>query len=80
MASDSTELQLETSEKHEISIPSKGGNIMVTADTIYGAMRALETISQLIQFDYDTNVCSTGTPVCLLICTSGNAPHSWFLA
>ncbi|EDQ89857.1 uncharacterized protein MONBRDRAFT_18960 [Monosiga brevicollis MX1] len=28
---------------------------MVTADTIYGAMRALETISQLIQFDYDTN-------------------------
>lgn len=45
------ELQLYVSENYTLSQGS--GGINITADTVYGAYHALETLSQLIAFDFD---------------------------
>ena len=44
--------QLETDESYELSI-SSDGEVALTATTIYGALRGLESFSQLVLFDYD---------------------------
>jgi N-acetyl-beta-hexosaminidase len=47
--------QLETDESYTLDIPaSANGQISITAPTVYGAMHALETLSQLVTYDFDT--------------------------
>jgi hexosaminidase len=46
--------QLETDESYELKIPSiANAGIEIHATTIYGALRALETLSQVIVYDFD---------------------------
>eukprot|EP01116_Phalansterium_solitarium_P023195 TRINITY_DN7_c0_g1_i1.p1 TRINITY_DN7_c0_g1~~TRINITY_DN7_c0_g1_i1.p1 ORF type:complete len:669 (+),score=276.66 TRINITY_DN7_c0_g1_i1:39-2009(+) len=47
-------LQLETDESYTLTIPSDGSPITITAPTTFGAMYGLETLSQLITFNFDT--------------------------
>ena len=46
-------LQLETDESYTLDI-SAAGACTITAETYVGALRALETFSQLVMFDFDT--------------------------
>jgi hexosaminidase len=46
--------QLETDETYTLSIPATGGAATLHAKTVYGALRGLETFSQLVTFDFDT--------------------------
>lgn len=48
--SQSLALDLNTSEKYSLTIPANGGVGSLTADTVYGAMRGLETFSQLLDW------------------------------
>jgi len=44
----------QTSEEYSLSIPSNDHeSITIEAPTIYGALRGLETLSQLIEFDFE---------------------------
>lgn len=57
--------QYETDESYELQIPSgNDDNILVKANTIYGAMRGIETMSQLIfyDFEYGSNII-TAAPI-----------------
>jgi len=47
-------LQLHTSESYTLDISAKPPSAAITAKTIYGALRALETLSQLVTFNFDT--------------------------
>lgn len=46
MQSADESLDLETKEDHHLDISSSG--ITISADTVYGALRGLETLSQLV--------------------------------
>eukprot|EP00750_Incisomonas_marina_P025664 INCI5614.1.p1 GENE.INCI5614.1~~INCI5614.1.p1 ORF type:complete len:640 (-),score=92.44 INCI5614.1:104-2023(-) len=46
--------QLETDESYTLSIPADGSGASIHAKTIYGAMHGLETFSQLVHFDFDS--------------------------
>ena len=47
--------QLGTDESYSLTIDTQhGNNGFITAPTIYGALRGLETFSQLVYFDFDT--------------------------
>jgi hexosaminidase len=48
---DESHPQLETDERYELEIPVQG-DIRITALTIYGALHALETLSQLVKYDF----------------------------
>lgn len=43
--------QLDTDESYSLTIPVKG-DIEITAPTVYGALRALESLSQLVHYEY----------------------------
>lgn len=45
--------QLETDESYTLDVTPENG-IQLNAETVYGAIRGLETLSQLIYFDFDT--------------------------
>jgi len=45
--------QLETDESYDLVIPADGGEASLSANTIYGALRGLETFSQMVVFDFD---------------------------
>jgi len=47
-------LQLESDESYVLDIPSDGSTITITAPTVYGAYHGLQTLSQLIVFDFDS--------------------------
>lgn len=49
--SDSEELQLGFDESYEIEIQEKDQNVKMKAQTVFGGIRALETLSQLIDYD-----------------------------
>ena len=51
---DKTELQLGIDESYSLEIPEDGSDIIITATNAFGAMHGLETLSQLIEFDYET--------------------------
>ena len=58
-SSDESHPQLSTDESYSLSIPlCSGGAAVATAQaaTVYGALRALETFSQLVEFDFDSTV------------------------
>eukprot|EP00927_Polykrikos_kofoidii_P041997 TRINITY_DN3586_c0_g1_i3.p1 TRINITY_DN3586_c0_g1~~TRINITY_DN3586_c0_g1_i3.p1 ORF type:complete len:576 (-),score=65.44 TRINITY_DN3586_c0_g1_i3:138-1814(-) len=44
--------QIETNESYSLHVPDKGGVAVAHAETVYGALRALETFSQLVTFDF----------------------------
>jgi N-acetyl-beta-hexosaminidase len=46
-------LELGVSEKYTVAVPDDGGPILVYAETQWGALRALETVSQLIMWEPD---------------------------
>lgn len=51
---DKTELQLGIDESYTLEIPEDGSDIVITAVNAFGAMHGLETLSQLIEFDFDS--------------------------
>ena len=52
---DESHQQLDTDESYTLKVPATGGKAKATAKTVYGALRALETFSQLVRFDFDSN-------------------------
>jgi hexosaminidase len=46
-------LQLNADESYTLTIPNTGDGATLTANTIYGAYRGLETFSQLVTYSYD---------------------------
>ena len=46
--------QLETDETYTLTIPEAGGVATLTAATVYGALHGMETFSQLVAFDFET--------------------------
>jgi hexosaminidase len=55
--------QLETDESYSLDI-SKNSDISLSAKTIYGAIRGLETLSQLVIYDFeDSNYFIPATPI-----------------
>jgi hexosaminidase len=56
--------QIDTDESYTLKVPENGGKIFLTANTVYGALRGLESLSQLVLFDYDLESYSiSGTPI-----------------
>ena len=49
-------LQLESDESYKLSISS--GGILIVSQTVYGAYHAMETLSQLIVFNFDSQASS----------------------
>lgn len=47
-------VQLDTDESYTLMIPSDGTPATITAHTLVGAYHGLESLSQLLTFDYDT--------------------------
>lgn len=45
--------QLDTDESYDLQVPSGGGTATLHAPTVYGALRGLETFSQLVHFDFE---------------------------
>lgn len=64
---ESSELQLDTDESYKLSIPESPTSdtpITITSKTQFGFMRALETLSQLVEFDFDAESYSIeGAPI-----------------
>jgi len=53
-SNDESHPQLETDESYTLSVPgAEGGVATVKAKTVFGALRGLETFSQLVKFDFD---------------------------
>jgi len=56
VSSEDDTLQLETDESYTLEIGSNTtSSATLSAKTVYGAMRGLETFSQLVQYNHDTN-------------------------
>jgi hexosaminidase len=57
--------QMDTDESYSLDIPSENDQpIKIHAKTVYGALRALESFSQLVIFDYtNENYIITSTPI-----------------
>eukprot|EP01116_Phalansterium_solitarium_P016478 TRINITY_DN3839_c0_g1_i1.p1 TRINITY_DN3839_c0_g1~~TRINITY_DN3839_c0_g1_i1.p1 ORF type:complete len:673 (-),score=228.15 TRINITY_DN3839_c0_g1_i1:183-2201(-) len=51
----SGELQMETDEAYELVVPADGSAALIEAGTVYGAYHALETLSQLMRYDFDND-------------------------
>jgi hexosaminidase len=51
---DESHPQLDTDESYSLTVPDQGGAAKATAKTVYGALRALETFSQLVRYDFDS--------------------------
>ena len=50
----SAALQLGVAESHSLRVPGANGSITLTAETQVGIYHGLETLAQLIRFDFDT--------------------------
>eukprot|EP01116_Phalansterium_solitarium_P000396 TRINITY_DN10267_c0_g1_i1.p1 TRINITY_DN10267_c0_g1~~TRINITY_DN10267_c0_g1_i1.p1 ORF type:complete len:603 (+),score=139.14 TRINITY_DN10267_c0_g1_i1:123-1931(+) len=48
------DLRLGTGESYKLVVPHDGSPILIEAVTVYGAYHALETLSQLVRFNFDT--------------------------
>jgi hexosaminidase len=54
-SSDESHPQLETDEAYNLTVP-KNGVAKITAKTVYGALRGLETFSQLVTFSFEEGI------------------------
>ncbi|ORY00072.1 hypothetical protein K493DRAFT_279099 [Basidiobolus meristosporus CBS 931.73] len=50
-----TKLNLDTDESYTLNVPAKGGQATITAKSVYGALRGLESFSQLVSWTEETN-------------------------
>lgn len=59
--------QLNTDESYLLSVPADSSHVAtVKAKTVYGALRGLETFSQLVKFDFDANRYTiSGAPIAI---------------
>lgn len=53
VASTNEKLQLDTDESYTVQV-SADAKIVIGAPTVFGALRGLETLSQMVEFDYDS--------------------------
>ena len=53
VASTDDTLNSKTDEAYNLTLSTPAGGILLTANTIYGAMRGLETLSQAIVYNFD---------------------------
>ena len=68
--------QLDTDESYSLTIDTQhGNNGFITAQSIYGAHRGLETFSQLVSFDFDTATYQLTVGVPLSIHDAPRFPH-----
>lgn len=56
-------LQLGVNETYTLTLPAAGGSGLITAATVFGAYAALQTLSQLVAFDFDAGLYWSGAPV-----------------
>jgi hypothetical protein len=56
VANVNADLQLGVDESYVLDIPADKATITITANTVYGAYHGLQTLSQLIVFDFDSKV------------------------
>lgn len=56
-STDDSHPQVETDETYQLVIPSEGA-ATIKAATVYGALRGLETFSQLVTFDFESGTYS----------------------
>lgn len=50
---DESHPQVEADESYSLEVPEAGGAAILSAKTVWGALRGLETFSQLLTFDFD---------------------------
>ncbi|ORY00077.1 hypothetical protein K493DRAFT_406015 [Basidiobolus meristosporus CBS 931.73] len=50
-----TKLNLDTDESYTLNVPAKGGQATITAKSVYGALRGLESFSQLVSWTEETD-------------------------
>ncbi|KAK9761433.1 Glucosamine-6-phosphate isomerase (Glucosamine-6-phosphate deaminase) (GNPDA) (GlcN6P deaminase) [Basidiobolus ranarum] len=50
-----TKLNLDTDESYSLDVPAQGGQATLKANSVYGALRGLESFSQLIKWTEETN-------------------------
>lgn len=55
--------QLDTDESYALTIPPGGGSASASSRTVYGALRALETFSQLVAFDFENATYTIQAPL-----------------
>jgi len=55
-STDDSHPQVETDESYTLTVSAAGGAATMTAKTVYGVLRGLETFSQMVVFDFDTGV------------------------
>lgn len=53
VSTDDSHPQLDTDESYTLAVPASGGAATMTASTVYGVLRGLETFSQMVVFDFD---------------------------
>ena len=51
---DESHPQLATDESYSLVVPADGSAATIAAATVYGALRGLETFSQLVTFDFES--------------------------
>ncbi|KAK9663782.1 Glucosamine-6-phosphate isomerase (Glucosamine-6-phosphate deaminase) (GNPDA) (GlcN6P deaminase), partial [Basidiobolus ranarum] len=50
-----TKLNLDTDESYTIDVPARGGKATIKAKSVYGALRGLESFSQLVKWTAEAN-------------------------
>ncbi|ORY04213.1 N-acetylhexosaminidase [Basidiobolus meristosporus CBS 931.73] len=50
-----TDLNIETDESYKLDVPADGSEAVIEAETVYGALRGLESFSQLVHWSSDVN-------------------------
>ena len=59
----SVPLDLGVNESYTLSLPADGSPGLITAPTVFGAYAALQTLSQLVTYDFDADAYWTAAPV-----------------
>jgi hexosaminidase len=52
---DESHMQIDSDESYTLSIPEDGGKATLSAKTVWGVLRGLETFSQMLVFDFESD-------------------------